>query len=136
MKSEVGSRESTVVFAKRNNVDVFRTIPNSLDQFTYYQPLSPNFPALDAMITDGLLQFTVNPLHPIKGYEKLQSVIQLYDNVRPVKLFFFVPESVYPDFQKQQYDFKTVLPLEQFVVKVVVGLSLATRGRKRARILQ
>ena len=69
MKSEVGSGESPVVFAKRHNVDVFTTIPNSIDPFTYYQPLNRNFPALDAMITDGLLQFTVTTRHPIKGYE-------------------------------------------------------------------
>ena len=35
MKSDVNSREKTVVFAKRNNANVFKEIPTALDQGTY-----------------------------------------------------------------------------------------------------
>jgi hypothetical protein len=60
-----------------------------------------NFPALDALITEGILQFTTNMRHPING-EMLAKAVGIY--AEPVKYYFFIPSFLFPKFKKQRIE--------------------------------
>ena len=51
---------------KQHNVVVFDSVPTNLSD-DYYVPLSPYFPAVDALTKEIMLQYTVSETHPIQS---------------------------------------------------------------------
>ena len=107
---------------------LFSKLPDQLQNNIYYQPLVSNYPAFDAITAEGLLQFTTSKIHPIKGVRTLDKAIRLY-NQRPVKFYFFVPQDIFCDFGKQPIQAETTPTIEQYVVKVSIGLPPKKRRR-------
>jgi hypothetical protein len=107
----------------------FSDLPRQLEKDVYYQPIVPNYPAFDAITTQGLLQFTTTADHTIKGVRKLTDAIQLYDQ-QPVKYYFFVPQDIFNIFTKQSIKGETSPQIEQYAVMVNIGLPPRKRQRQ------
>ena len=94
----------------------------------YYVPNEPNFPAIDAMSSQGMFQFTVTKNHPIRGVQMLRKLCRLYSNP---KLFFVVPSAIYEEFNKQEFEatkkgvkVAEIRGLQQFVIKLPITQDL------------
>lgn len=93
-----------------------KTIPKSLMESTYYEASDEdNFPAVDAVTTVGLFQFTVRDSHPISGIDVLKILCGLY---KKPALYFVVPPHQFNKFKKQKLDSKQVQGLKQYVVRL------------------
>lgn len=99
-----------------------------------------NFPALDSLTTEGIIQSTVSERHPINQTEIIQAV-ELYDR-KPVNYYFFVPSHIFAEFKMQQIKpplpGKTQSPIRQYAVSVDVNVDSfpgdAELKRKRRRL--
>jgi hypothetical protein len=86
---------------KPRNVVVFDSVPAKLSDDNYYMPLSPAFPAVDAMTKQVALQYTVSGTRPIKSVQDIETISRLYPG-NTLPLLFVVPESIPSQFHKQQ----------------------------------
>lgn len=115
-------------------------LPTNLSADTYYQPLARNYPAVDAITSDGMLQFTVSASHPVVGVKTLTKLATLFSRKGQIaKLLFVVPHTIFDSFQKQSYQLKSggsvseksVPPVLQYVVKLEVGISTSLPPSKK-----
>jgi len=117
--------------------EVFDAIPETLSDDTYYVPLSTNFAAIDALTKKAALQYSVAPIHPIKGVRVVENVASLFPSCT-LDFVFIVPMSIAAGFLKQQIlTSKGAVPQNMPLVRQwVVGLPLGidtSYDRKRKR---
>ncbi|TPX53138.1 hypothetical protein CcCBS67573_g09749 [Chytriomyces confervae] len=91
----------------------------------YHEPSDDdNFPAIDSLSPQGMFQFTVGAVHPIRGVSVLQKVCSSFD--KP-KLYFVVPPICFPKFGKQKFlatagqdAVNSIAGLKQYVLQLPV----------------
>jgi hypothetical protein len=81
--------------------EVFDAISETLSDDTYYVPLSTNFAVIDALTKKAVLQYSVAPIHRIKGVLVLENIASLFSS-HTLDLIFIVPMSVAAGFPRQQ----------------------------------
>jgi hypothetical protein len=124
------------------NVEVFGQVPTSLLSGNYYVPLAANFAAVDALTTDAGLQFTVIPIHPLKGVQTINDLAKLYVGDE-LPIVFVVPAEIETTFKKQKIvtaDGKTPKSMprvKQYVAGLALGIetsAIDAPGTKKRRI--
>ena len=89
----------------------------------YCQPVTRNFPAVDAVMLPGsMFQMTVSLTHSIK-YAALKSVLENMPDCPTYDLYFVIPEDIFPNFASQPIfhsddETKTVTALDARVRRV------------------
>lgn len=114
-------------------------IPTTVEAGRYYEPkYDRNFPAIDSFSAQGMFQFTVAPVHPIRGVSMLKKICELYKE-QP-KLYFVVPSDRFEVFKKQKFkeitgtsEVKSIKGLKQYVISLPVGEELLKRQSSEYR---
>jgi hypothetical protein len=83
-----------------SHFEVSDGIPETLSDDTYYILLSMNFAVIDALTKKAALQYSVTPIHPIKGVWVIENIASLFPS-HTLDLIFIVPISVAASFPKQ-----------------------------------
>ena len=93
---------------------------------SYYEASDDdNFPAIDSLSPQGMFQFTVAQVHPIRGIQMLNRLCSLYSEP---KIYFVVPPHRFEKFTKQKLlstggksAVVGIPDLKQYVLKLEVG---------------
>jgi NADH dehydrogenase [ubiquinone] 1 alpha subcomplex assembly factor 7 len=88
----------------QRKVCTFYNIKECADKGSYYIPLDPNFPCIDAFVPSvGFFQMTVNVHHPIRKVQMADLVL----TTEQTKLIFVVPEYLFMTYRRQSFENKS-----------------------------
>jgi hypothetical protein len=134
--SLAGDNKQLKLLLPSRKVEVFDEVPENLLEDKYYVPLSTDFSAIDALIKEAALQYTVTDNHPVKAAQVVAKLAALSPS-KTMFLVFIVPESIAASFSKQRIltvngTTPVKMPaIQQFVVGLPLGIDTSSNKKRR-----